>query len=163
MTVSGTTTLRAVAYVVGAESPVSSAAYAISGTVATPSLSPGGGSYTAVQSVSLSTATAGAAILYTLDGSTPTAGYGTVYNGVPLAVGTTVTIKAIAYKSGLTASMVAGATYTFGASSVSTPTFNPAAGTYADAQSIGTRVRRTRSGEVSARGSRGRGGDARPP
>ena len=42
------------------------------GTVATPTFSPPGGTYTTTQSVTLATTTAGASIRYTLDGSTPT-------------------------------------------------------------------------------------------
>src|SRR3954447_4085124 len=42
------------------------------GTVATPTFSPPGGSYTSAQSVSLATTTAGAQLRYTLNGATPT-------------------------------------------------------------------------------------------
>jgi len=81
-------------------------------TVATPTFSPAGGTYSSTQTVTLSSATSGASIRYTTDGSTPSATVGTVYGG-PLAVSGNATIKAIAYKSGLTDSAVASATYTF--------------------------------------------------
>src|ERR1041384_5821104 len=43
------------------------------GTVATPTFSPAGGTFTSAQSVTISTTTAGASIHFTVDGSTPTA------------------------------------------------------------------------------------------
>ncbi|MCM2273465.1 MAG: polysaccharide lyase family 7 protein [Candidatus Didemnitutus sp.] len=79
--------------------------------VATPVFSPAGGTYTAPQSVALSTATSGAQIRYTIDGTTPSPTYGTLYTG-PGTVGASMTIKAIAYKSGLLDSAIATATYT---------------------------------------------------
>jgi len=51
-----------------------------------------------VQTVTLSTTTPGAAIRYTIDGSTPTETAGTVYSG-PVAVNSSGTIRAIAYES----------------------------------------------------------------
>ncbi|HSI08611.1 MAG: chitobiase/beta-hexosaminidase C-terminal domain-containing protein [Rariglobus sp.] len=108
-----------------------------SGTVTVPSFSPGGGTYTVAQSVTLTTATSGASIRYTTDGSTPTATTGTVYSS-PVAITSTATLKAIAYKSGMTDSTVTTATYTINASSgtVSAPSFSPAGGTYTVAQSV---------------------------
>jgi|GEM_PF-808156 len=81
-------------------------------TVATPTFSPAGGSYSSTQSVTLSSSTSGASIRYTTDGSTPSTTVGTVYSG-PLTVSGNATIKAIAYKTGLTSSAVTSATYTF--------------------------------------------------
>ncbi|GAA1616927.1 beta-1,3-glucanase family protein [Catellatospora bangladeshensis] len=80
--------------------------------VATPVFNPPGGAYAAAQSVTISTATAGAAIRYTTDGSTPTAS-STLYSG-PVNVASTRTLKAIGIKSGLTTSAVATAVYTIG-------------------------------------------------
>lgn len=82
--------------------------------VAAPTFSPAGGSYTSTQTVTLSTTTAGAAIRYTLDGSTPTASTGTVYSSA-LTISATTTVKAIASLSGMTDSAVRTATYTIGA------------------------------------------------
>src|ERR1700689_506274 len=63
---------------------------------ATPTFSPAAGTYTAVQSVSLATTTAGASIYYTLDGTTPT-NTSTLYSAAtPIQVSATTTIKAIA-------------------------------------------------------------------
>ena len=60
--------------------------------------------------VTLSTATAGAEIYYTLDGSYPRAGNGTLY-AAPFAPGAGVTVRAVAYKAGLLPSGVAQATF----------------------------------------------------
>jgi len=100
-------------------------------TVATPTFSPAAGTYHAVQSVGVACATAGAAIHYTVDGSTPTASSPT-YAGA-IAVTTSTTIKAMATLTGQNPSAVASATYTL---QVATPVISPAAGTYATAQSV---------------------------
>lgn len=79
--------------------------------VAAPSFSPGGGTYSSAQSVTITTATSGATIRYTTNGITPTATTGTVYSS-PVSISTTTTLKAIAYKSGMADSTVTSATYT---------------------------------------------------
>jgi hypothetical protein len=75
-----------------------------------PSFSPAVGSYTAAQSVSLSSSTAGAQIYYTTNGSTPTSS-SSLYSGA-IRVSATTTIKAIAVASGYNASSVVSGTYT---------------------------------------------------
>ncbi|WP_434453021.1 chitobiase/beta-hexosaminidase C-terminal domain-containing protein [Lentzea sp. E54] len=80
--------------------------------VATPTFSPPGGAYTSAQTVTISTATSGATIRYTVDGSTPTAS-SPVYSG-PISVPSSRTVNAIGIKAGLTNSAVASATYTIG-------------------------------------------------
>jgi len=80
-------------------------------TVATPTFSPAGGTYSSAQAVTISTATSGAAIRYTTDGSTPTASTGTLYSGA-VNIAATTTLKAIAYAGGMADSAVATATYT---------------------------------------------------
>ena len=80
-----------------------------SSTIATPTFSVDGGTYTKAQSVELSCETDGATIYYTLDGSEPTES-STEYTSA-IAVETTTTIKAKAFKGG-EASGVASATYT---------------------------------------------------
>jgi len=89
------------------------------GSVATPSDSPGAGTYSGTQSVTLSDGTAGATICYTTDGSTPGASTPGTCNSSPtqtystaISVATTTTIKAIGTKSGLTNSGVLSSTYT---------------------------------------------------
>jgi hypothetical protein len=88
----------------------------VTGTVAGPGFSPGGGTYTSAQNVTITSATSGASIRYTLDGSTPTSTTGTVYSS-PVAISTTKTLKAIAYKSGMSDSPVTSATYTISSAS----------------------------------------------
>ena len=79
---------------------------AVSTPVAAPTFGPGGGTYSTAQTVTLSSATAGATIRYTTDGTTPSETAGTVYSG-PLTVSATTTVKAVAYASGFTDSAVA--------------------------------------------------------
>ncbi len=79
-------------------------------TVETPTFNPEAGSYKAFQSVTISCATEGATIHYTVDGSEPTES-SPVY-GDPIAVESTTTIKAIATMNGMANSAVAEATYT---------------------------------------------------
>ena len=74
-----------------------------------PTFSPAQGTYNQVQSVSLSCATSDATIYYTTDGSTPFA-TSNVYSS-PIAVNSSMTIKAIAVKDGQS-SEVATANYT---------------------------------------------------
>lgn len=90
-------------------STVTSATYTLK--VATPTFNPPADTYSSPQSVTISCATEGAAIYYTLDGTTPT-NKKTLYTG-PITVDHNMTIKAIAYKSPLTKSAVASAVYRF--------------------------------------------------
>lgn len=125
--ISTTSTLKAIAYKNGmTDSSIASATYTINtggGQVAAPSFSPGGGSYSTAQNVTISTSTSGATIRYTTNGSTPTATSGSVYSGA-VSISSSSTLKAIAYKSGMTDSAVTSATYTIGggSSGVSAPT-----------------------------------------
>lgn len=77
---------------------------------AAPTFSPAGGTYTEAQSVTITSTTEGAAIYYTLDGSTPSTS-STKYTG-PVTISKTATIKAIATKSGMNNSAVNSADYT---------------------------------------------------
>lgn len=103
-------------------------------TVATPVFNPAAGTYTSTQSVSISCATSGAEIRYTVDGSEPTAA--SALYASPLTVSTTTTVKAKAFKTGMNNSTTATAVYTIGPSPVIAPVFSPAAGTYASAQAV---------------------------
>jgi endoglucanase len=82
---------------------------------ATPTFNPAAGSYNSPQSVTISTATSGATIHFTQDGSTPTTA-SAVYSG-PIVVSSTTTLRAIAAAPGYATSAVGAATYTFGQSS----------------------------------------------
>ncbi len=77
--------------------------------LAPPTYSPAAGTYPAAQTVTLADATAGAAIYYTLDGSTPTSS-STRYT-TPIAVSATETLQAIAVAPGYTSSAVVSAAY----------------------------------------------------
>ena len=79
-------------------------------TCATPTFSPAAGIYTSAQSVTISSATEGATIYYTTDGTEPTTN-STQYNGA-ISVSSSTTIKAIATAAGYDNSSVATATYT---------------------------------------------------
>ncbi|HTB79901.1 MAG TPA: chitobiase/beta-hexosaminidase C-terminal domain-containing protein [Opitutaceae bacterium] len=86
--------------------------------VAAPIFSPGAGVYSTAQNITISTATAGASIRYTTDGSTPTETLGTLYTGAPVVISSTTTINAIAYEAGFIDSNVASATYTVSSSNI---------------------------------------------
>ena len=81
----------------------------------TPVFNPPGGSFGGAQSVSITTATNGASIRYTTDGSTPTETNGTLYIG-PLVVPISTTLKAVAYTNvvGMVDSAIASAAFTIG-------------------------------------------------
>ena len=131
LTFTQTTTLNAMAAASGmTNSAVASATYTVQQQqqVATPTFSPGSGTYTGSVTVSISDATSGATIYYTTDGSTPTTS-SAVYSGA-LTFTQTTTLKAIAAASGMTNSGVASATYTIQQQQVATPTFSPGGGTY---------------------------------
>lgn len=79
-------------------------------TAATPTADPVAGAVAAGSTVALSTTTAGAAIRYTLNGSTPGAN-STLYDG-PILIDEAKTIKAAAFKAGMNPSAVLSAAYT---------------------------------------------------
>ena len=119
-----------------------------------PILSLAAGTYNAPQSVTLSSTTTGVTIKYTTDGSTPSQSNGTIYTS-PVNVGSTSTLKAIAYKTGLTDSEVSSGVYTIQMLQVADATFSPAAGTYTSAQSVtintstpGASIRYTTDGSI---------------
>jgi hypothetical protein len=143
ITVSATETVKAIARATGyaAASAVSSAAYVIgTAPAATPTFTPAGGVYTAVQSVAIATTTTSGspAIYYTTDGSTPTypiTGTTKLYGGA-IAVSASETLNAIAKATGFSNSAVGSATYTINLPTAATPTFNPPAGIYGSAQTV---------------------------
>ena len=104
-------------------------------TVDTPTFTPPAGTYADAQTVTISTATSGATIRYTTDGSVPSETHGTVGNSV--LINSSTPLNAIAYESGFNDSSVATANYTIGTSQqVVAPTFSPAGGTYSSPQSV---------------------------
>ncbi len=113
---------------------------AVSGTAtpappaATPTFSVAAGTYTTVQTVTISDTSTNAAIYYTTDGSTPTTA-STLYSG-PVAVGTTETLNAIATGNGFATSPVATALYTINLPTAAIPTFSVTPGTYTAPQTV---------------------------
>jgi hypothetical protein len=140
LNLSSTATFNAIAYKSGfSDSNVSAAAYTINTPppqVAAPSFNPAAGIYTSAQTVTITSATSGASIRYTLDGSPPTETNGTLYSG-PINLSSTVTFMAIAYENGFADSNVTTAAYTINLPpQVVAPVFSPAAGTYAITQIV---------------------------
>jgi hypothetical protein len=115
-------------------SGVGSVTLTIESQVATPSFSPVGGTYASSQTVKITSATSGATIYYTTNGTAPTKS-STQYTG-PITVSSSMTLEAIASASGFFDSNVASATYTISSQVAATPTFSPAPGTYTSAQSV---------------------------
>ncbi len=107
-----TTTIKAMAYKDGMEnSDITSTTYTINlNKVAPVTFSPSAGTYSSPQTVTLSCATTGATIKYTLNGDDPSPTNGNTYT-TPFEISTTTTIKAMAYKDGMTNSDITSATY----------------------------------------------------
>ncbi|MDR0207318.1 MAG: chitobiase/beta-hexosaminidase C-terminal domain-containing protein [Bacteroidales bacterium] len=80
-------------------------------TVSTPAISPNGGSFFTSQTVTIFCATEGATTRYTTNGSEPTEN-STLYTD-PITISTTTTLKAKAWKTGMTESATKTATFTF--------------------------------------------------
>ena len=132
--VNATTIVQAIAVASGySQSGVAVGSFTITPPAASPTFSPASGTYTTPQSVTLSDATSGATIYYTLDGSTPSSS-SAVYVGA-ISVTATTTIKAIGMASGYSQSGVATGTFTI-TPPAATPTFSPAPGTFTTTQSV---------------------------
>jgi hypothetical protein len=86
-------------------------AYGLLPVVATPVISPSSESFPSSLQVSMSDATAGAVIHYTLDGSTPTQNHGNIYK-IPFTITASKTIQAVAVAPHSANSEVASETYT---------------------------------------------------
>ncbi|HTQ30430.1 MAG TPA: TIM-barrel domain-containing protein, partial [Opitutaceae bacterium] len=114
VSISVSTTLKAIAYETGmTDSTVTSADYIINGgsQVSAPVFSPGALTAASTQYITITSATSGATIRYTIDGSAPTETHGTVVL-YEAPITSTATLKAVAYKTGMTDSDVTSATYT---------------------------------------------------
>lgn len=79
-------------------------------TAAAPTFDPAGGTYIGAQDITISSATEGATIYYTIDGSTPSTS-STKYTE-PITISANKTLKAIATKTGMNNSAVISADYT---------------------------------------------------
>lgn len=126
------TTIKAIAtHPDYADSAESVASYLVK--VAAPSVSHASNSYLGEQSVTLESATTGASIYYTLDGSDPTSG--TLYEQSILIQDDT-TLRAVAKKSNMENSPIVEREYVILEKKVATPTFDPVPGTFSTSQSV---------------------------
>jgi hypothetical protein len=113
-----------------ADSDVVTRIFTVTGTVAMPTFTPPGsdGPFNGSINVTISTATPGAQIKYTLDGQDPSETYGTVYSG-PVTISQSATLKARAFLADWAPSAIRSDDYTI-LGDIATPVFTPAAGTY---------------------------------
>ena len=131
ITVNENTTIKAYAVKNGYEdSYAATAVYTKTRTVLTPTLSPAGGTFSGSISVTIS-GEEGATIYYTTDGTEPTKESALYKESIILSEPTS--IKAIAYKTGMTESQVATGTYNF---YLPAPTFSVVSGTYNTVQNV---------------------------
>ncbi len=126
------TTIKAIAvHPDYAVSVTSSATYLIK--VAAPTASLASDSYVGEQSVTLESATTGASIYYTLDGTDPKTSLTRIEYTGEFSIDQSLTLRAIAEKTGWLSSAESSETYVL---YVASPTFSVAEGTYASAQSV---------------------------
>jgi hypothetical protein len=164
--ISSTKTIRAMAVAPGFQnSAVSVANLTINNqVVGTPTITPGTGTYTGLQNVSIVSATTGATIYYTTNGNVPSTSVNsfTKLYTAPFQVNATTTIRAIAVKSGIENSAVAVAFLTINSSTpvAATPVINPGTGTYLAPQTIsitsstpGSTIYYTTSGNIPVIGT----------
>jgi alpha-tubulin suppressor-like RCC1 family protein len=128
-------TLKAKAFKLGLASTTTVATYSF--RVASPSLSPGGGTYFSGQTVTVSCSTPAAVIHYTTSGVDPTEADPIVASGGTIAIGATTTLKARAWRTGWEPSWLSSGTYTL---QVATPTFSLPSGAYVGPQSVSVSI-----------------------
>ncbi|MBN1674321.1 MAG: chitobiase/beta-hexosaminidase C-terminal domain-containing protein, partial [Kiritimatiellae bacterium] len=106
--------------------------------VATPTIAPNGGEFTTSVSVTIACTTAGATIFYRTDQADPTDQSYHGYGASPrvLTLSGSATVKARAYKAGLSPSGIAEATFTEILPTVATPTIAPAGGDFYGSVSV---------------------------
>ncbi|MBQ8171088.1 MAG: chitobiase/beta-hexosaminidase C-terminal domain-containing protein [Oscillospiraceae bacterium] len=106
-------------------------------TVKTPVISPAGTTYYGEQLISITCATQGATIYYTIDGSDPTDEYSTrkVYDG-PFEIKESMTVKAYAVADDMYDSAVASEVYVRDLHTVKSPVISPATSIYYNSQTV---------------------------
>lgn len=109
-----------------------------SGSVATPQILPGGGTFDGPTSITLSCSTPGASILYTTSGNVPVAGtsFTKIYSG-PFVLNGSGTVRAVAVLTGMNNSNVAVANFSIlNPGFVSAPVINLPTGSYSGPVSV---------------------------
>ncbi len=105
------------------------------GTAAAPQVTPSAGAYSDAQLVRITSATEGATIRYTLDGTDPNE-RSAIYR-FAFVVSATTTVKARAFRIGLSPSVITTATFVLdSAGNASTPTLSPAGGRFTVRQTV---------------------------
>ena len=151
VTIGENLTLKAIAVKSGmSNSPITSGAYTILLPTTAPQFSPAAGTFTASQSVTITSATPGASYYYTTNGTEPTTS-STLYTG-PVSIAATTTLKAITVKSRMSTSSVTSGEFVI-LGPASAPTFSLTPGTYIGSQTVslsttssGAKIRYTTDG-----------------
>jgi hypothetical protein len=134
ITQQGVTTVSAIAYSdTGLASPIATARFRLLlPTVAEPTFDPPAGAYVGVQHVTVSSATQGASVWCTTDGSQPSPGTPSQLCTSPLRVDKNMTIRAVATKTNMNESSVVEALYKITLPTADPPIFTPPPGSYVD-------------------------------
>jgi hypothetical protein len=133
--VSVTETVKAIAGEPGyTSSAVATAVYTLK--VAPPSFTPGAGTYTSIQTVTISDTTPGATIYYTTNGTTPTTASAVYSTSTQITVSASQTLEAIGVLTGFTNSATTIGAYTIHLPAAAVPSFSPVAATYTGAQTV---------------------------
>jgi sugar lactone lactonase YvrE len=104
--------------------------------VAIPIITPSSGTFTTVQTVTITDATPGATIYYWASGIVNTNAWVPYTAPIPLTTGGVETISAYATEAGYQESGTTNATFTLNLPAAPAPTFGPVAGSYASAQTV---------------------------
>lgn len=133
-----TVTIRAFAQKAGmVDSDAASGTFSTVYVLSAPTITPGSGTYSSDQAVTLSSPDAGTTIHYTLDGSAPSASSPSYSSALAVAgSGTTKTIRALATKPGYVDSAASSATLTITYPQVNTPSISPTSGVYSTDQAV---------------------------
>jgi alpha-tubulin suppressor-like RCC1 family protein len=127
-------TMKAKAYKTGwTPSTTASGVYTLK--VAAPTVSPVAGGYTSVQQVTPTTTSPGATLHYTTTGIEPSETDQTYSSGT-IPVDQSLALKVKGWKAGWVTSDTVTASYLLNLGAVATPTFTPAAGTFASTQTV---------------------------